>query len=94
MEEHGEVHQDAAQQPRQLRHQNSWALGGTSPRESQGGLKGWGRNDLAQLGCAPTAEEAPEAAGQPPTDLLAGRQVVDAAGSTFCSAFVTGLPPA
>ena len=84
--------QDALeQQPRELRRTHSWALGGSSPRESAGGLYVWGRNDLAQLGSTLPAEGSTEAGGQPPTQLLPSHQVVDVAGSTFCSAFVTGL---
>ena len=80
----------AAPQQRELRRQYSWALQGASPRQQDGSLLGWGRNDYAQLGAVSMAEDDSTASGQAPIALLPERQVTDVAGSVFSSALLTG----
>lgn len=84
----------AAPEPRELRRQYSWALQGASPRQQEGQLLGWGRNDFAQLGSSTRtfsiSEDDTDPGGQAPMAILPERQIVDVAGSVFSSALLTG----
>lgn len=83
--EDDEVFAEASPGP--FKRQYSWALASADDLSSSCRLYAWGRNDTGQLGNGSETAEA----GPDPTEVVSGRDIVAVAGSTFNTAFVTGI---